>query len=251
MKKQKTKTQNFIIINLIAIFVLLFAFETKAEGRRFWEKSEIEKCRTLYNKKTPKAWEQAYESTCSELARNGNGEAQYFIGMIIKNSPKIPDYKAQAYSFFYVANENGEGRAKGEIAKIENKVDLKVAYEMLSNIYYSSIEKHRMAKDDNKSFEFLVKSSNLGSSSSQDDLCVVYALGFRGTFKFQKDYIRAYKWCYLANLDLKIRSNEKSQKVFARLKSLMTKSQILEGEKLAKEWIKNNPDLINNSYSKK
>ena len=247
MKKQNNKIYKKIcnfIFNVITIFILSFAFEAKAEGWRFWEKSEIEKCRELYNAKTPKSWEQAYESTCSELARYGNGEAQYYVGMMIKNSPNIPDYKAQAYSFFYVANENGEKRAVGEMEGM-GELNFGLVYEMLSNIYYSSIVKHNMIKDDAISFEFLKKSSDLGSSSSQDDLCVKYALGFHGTFIFQKDYTQAYKWCYLASLDQEIHNNEKSQKVFDKLKSLMTKEQILQGKKLAQEWIKNNPDLIN------
>lgn len=242
MKKFKS-----VITTILAIFFILTAFEAKAEFKLFAKKEEsaIKECRKLYEQKTKESWQKAYEVVCSELARNGNGEAQYYVGMMLKEANQLKDNKAMAYSFFYVANENGEKRAKSEMEGMKI-LDMGVVYEMLSNIYYSSITKHNMIKDDIKSFEFLEKSSGLGSSSSQDDLCVTYALGFHGNFKFQKDYIQAYKWCYLASLDPKIKADKKSQQVFAKLKSLMTKDQIQQGQKLAKEWIKNNPDLINN-----
>lgn len=206
------------------------------------QKSEIEKCRKLYNAKTQKSWERAYELTCSELARNGDGEAQYYVGMIVKDSPKIPDYKAVAYSFFYVANENGERGAKREMEgmkKVMGKRDLSMSYIILGNDSYSNfLRSDMLKKDDERSFKFLTMSSDLGSSSSQYNLCLSNSIGFHGSFRFPKNYTEAYKWCYLANLDPKISDNEKSQKAFSKLKSLMTQEQIKQGQELAKEWIK-------------
>jgi len=262
MKNNFFKTAKSNLLKALATGLLLvclsvtFAFEANA-GWKFWERSEIEKCRTLYSRKTPKSWEQAYESTCSELARNGNGEAQYYIGMIIKNSPKIPDYKAQAYSFFYVANENGEERAKGEMEKMKlNNREMERVYHAIRNIYNSSITTSSMTKkDDKKSLEFLGKSANFGNRLSQSAFASAYALGFSDKYKFSPDLIQAYKWSYLSIQDnigffpdsIKDVETEKqtAKKVFDKIEYMCDKSQIQQGQKLAKEWIKNNPDLVN------
>jgi len=252
----KNNIRSLVLTLVLALGILLstlaFAFAT---SQPLSVKTEIEKCRNLYSQKNPKAWELAADSTCSNLAFNGSSEAQYYIGMIIKNSSIIiPNREVMAYNFFYVANENGEDRAKEEVKILEkkmNKRELGTAYISIMNDYYSEFKKSNMVKKDDKcASEFLEKSANLGIVKSQDELCVVNALGFYGNFKFKKNYIKAYKWCYIANLNPEIQHNEKSQKVLTKLKSLMTATQIQQAKTLAEEWIKNNPDLINNSDPK-
>jgi hypothetical protein len=251
MKKSLNKTLAIIALVVVLPLGVLLSSLLPVIGDNVSQnselpKSELEKCRELYSQKTKGSWLQAYESTCSELAKNGNGEAQYYLGMIIKSSPNIPDYKAAAYSFFYVANENGDRRGRDEIEKVKKlmgKKDLSISYIMLGNDSYSEYLKSGMLKkDDKRSFKFLGLSSEFGSTVSQYNLCLSYSVGFHGKFKFSKNYIEAYKWCSLANLDPKIKSNEKSQKVFAKLKSLMTEAQITQGNKLVEEWIGNNQD---------
>ncbi len=228
----------------------------------FNSKSEIEKCRELYNQKTPKSWELAYDSTCSKLARYGNGEAQYYIGMIIKNSPKIPNYKAQAFSFFYAANKNGEERARGEMEGMKlNKRELERTYNFIGNIYNSlTTDSTMIKKDDQTSFSFLKKSALLGNKTAQSGLASGFALGFFETYKFNEDLLQAYKWSYLSIQDnigffpdsVKDIETEKrtTKKVFDKIESMCDKSQILQGRKLAEEWIKNNLDLIKDNQLK-
>ena len=214
---------------------------------------EMKECRKLYNQKTQQSWKKAYESTCSELARYGNAEAQYYVGMIIKNSPDLPNYQAMAHTFFYVSSKNGYDGAEEELNKNNlEKKDFIIFLNMISNIYYSGTKGYNLIdKDDDKSFIFLEKSAELGNNILQKDLCISYVSGSRGEYIFNKNYVKAYKWCYLANLDPQIKNNNRSQKVFNKLKSLMTKEQIIEGEKLANEWIKNNSELTNNNSNKK
>ncbi len=85
------------------------------------------------------------------------------------------------------------------------------------------------------------------------------AIGVSGAYKFTPNLTEAYKWSYISVQEnigffpdsIKDIEAEKqaAKKVFNKIKSMCTKDQIIQGKSLAKEWIKNNPDLVSSSFS--
>ncbi len=104
--------------------------------------------------------------------------------------------------------------------------------------------------DYQKSFEYLKKAAEAGDVGMQSALGASYFLGkdWMNKFEIEKNFIKGYKWMYLATIHSNQLNHEYMlhQTSLNKMKKMMEKYQIAESKKLIKIWLNQNKDFIKN-----
>lgn len=152
-----------------------------------------------------------YVIKCKNAASNGNVIAQNTLGYLYLNGQGITsDYK-EAANWFRMAAEQGYDAAQFNLA---------IMYKLGQGV----------EMDQDESIKWLRLAADNGHTDAQYSLGNIY---FQGN-GLEQDYVRAYMWWTLAE---KTGEKDVSNNKQAAEKK-MTKTEVHDAEKLAKEWIK-------------
>jgi len=145
---------------------------------------------------------------CSPLAKDGNPEAQYYLGLMYYNGQGVPqDYK-EAVRWYRLAAEQGNAPA-------QNDLGARYTYgQGVPRDYKEAVRWYRLAADQGYAFA----QNNLGS---------MYASGHG----VHRDYILAHMWYNLAGA-----GGSQSAKNRDSVAAKMKPAQIAEAQRLAREW---------------
>ncbi len=146
------------------------------------------------------------------LAVQGDGNAQYGIGLMYYHGQGVPQDYSEALKWYKMAAEQGDAKALFSVARMYN------AGIGVPRDYIEALNWYRRAAE-------------LGHGDSQAQLGVMYFVGM----KVSRDYIKALKWLKIAaslGVDLAPRYSD----IVAKR---MTPEQIAEAQGLADEWLDN------------
>ena len=143
------------------------------------------------------------------LADQGNAYAQYELGSMYVNGQGVPEDYAEAAKWFRLAADQGNAKAQFGLGLMYYN-----GRGVVQN-YAEAMKWYRRAADQN-------------FSAAQNNEKHMYLDGY----SVPKDDVSAYMWLNLAAADFATLQ----QKVETSLELLMTPSQIVEAQKLAREW---------------
>jgi TPR repeat protein len=143
------------------------------------------------------------------LAEQGDAGAQYVVGMMyFKGNGAPQDYK-EAVRWFRLAAEQGNSLAQVN----------------LGNLYLLG---KGVPQDDTEALKWLRPAAEEGVNTAQMKLGIIYQSG-KGV---PQDYIHAHMWFNLAG----VQGNKKAAELRDNLAKQMTTVQIVEAQRLAREW---------------
>jgi len=180
-----------------------------------------------------------------KAAEQGLREAQYFLGQCYANGNGVSNDKTEAAKWWQKAAdqglsvaqhdlglcyERGDGVAKDavEAAKWYRKAAEQNDAGAQSNLGVLYEKGEGVAKDYMEAVRWYRKAAEQNDAGAQFNLGRCYAFGDG----VAKDYVQAYEWVLLAGAQ----GNEIAKKLRTDLEGLMTREQIAEGQKLARNF---------------
>jgi TPR repeat protein len=143
------------------------------------------------------------------LAKQGDAVAQYHLGLLYSNGQGVPKDDAQARQWY-------------EKASVQGHVDAQVNLGMLLDYGRGGPQDFKMA------VRWYLRSANQGNELAQRKLGLLYERGDG----VQQDFVQAYMWYKLGAA-----SGVKAGVVLRDALAIrMTSDQLLEAQKLAREW---------------
>ena len=143
------------------------------------------------------------------LAKQGDAVAQYHLGLLYSNGQGVPKDDAQARQWY-------------EKAAVQGHVDAQVNLGMLLDYGRGGPQDFKMA------VRWYLRSANQGNELAQRKLGLLYERGDG----VQQDFVQAYMWYKLGAA-----SGVKAGVVLRDALAIrMTSDQLLEAQKLAREW---------------
>ena len=146
---------------------------------------------------------------CRKAAEQNHANAQYNLGGCYADGKGVTKDHLEAVKWLRKAADQNHANAQYNLG-----------------CYYADSE--GVTKDDVEAVKWYRKAADQNDDVAQRILSVCYFLG-RGV---AKDYEVAYKWSLLAAA----KGNEKAKNSIALLESMMTREQIAEGQKLARDF---------------
>jgi len=144
-----------------------------------------------------------------QLADQGDGDAQYSLGVMHYTGQGVPHDHGEAMKWFRKAADQG-------IASAQHN---------LGFMYYNG---QVVPEDYKEAVRWYRKSADQGNASAQSNLGVMYATGYG----VPEDYVQAHMWFNLAAAQGYDKA-KKNRDVFAKKMSV---EQIAQAQKLARDW---------------
>ncbi len=148
-----------------------------------------------------------------KAAEQGYAPAEHNLGLMYDKGQGVPQDYQEALKWYRKAAE--QGHAPGQFC-------LGLMYD----------EGQGVPQDYQEALKWYRKAAEQGDARAQNNLGVMYRLG-QGV---PKDYVRAHMWLNLAASKLSGEERDDTVKLRDRLAEKMTREQIAEAQKLAREW---------------
>lgn len=183
----------------------------------------------------------------AELARKGNVEAQYHVGMLLNNGIGVSKDPKQAYEWFEKSSRSGDALASYKVGcylagQFGNVVPLNAAmafdYKLKSAEAGYSLAQHDIAvsylrnNEFEKAFQWTKAAAAQGYPMSLYNLSVSFKDG-QGT---PADKILSYGYFKLAKLVAEGKINPKAQAALEDLKKSMSENEIERAEQFVMQW---------------
>ena len=192
---------------LFALFIALLLVGCEQEGQSVGSDGEVEDKPFLPSLPSLSLNESKFERT-KRLAESGNIKAQHNLGFMYENGKGVPEDDKEAVKWYARAAEQGLAKAQSN----------------LGNRYYNG---EGVPQDYKEAVKWYTKSAEQGYADAQLNLGIMYLKGD----EVIQDYVTAYAW-------LKANGSANGAKGMDLAKKLMTKEQIAEAQKLAREIFK-------------
>ncbi len=144
-----------------------------------------------------------------KAADQGDASAQFILGVIYEGGRGVTKDEAEAVKWYRKAADQGHARAQSTLG-----------------VMYANGQ--GVTKDDAEAVKWYRKAADQGEAVAQSNLGAMYARG-EGV---PKNHLEAYKWRLLAAAQ----GDELAKKAVPALERDMTREQIAEGQKLAREF---------------
>ena len=228
---------------LFALFIALLLVGCEQEGQSVGSDGEVEDKPFLPSLPSLSLNESKFERT-KRLAESGNIKAQHNLGFMYENGKGVPEDDKEAVKWYARAAEQGLAKAQSNLGnryyngegvpqdyKEAVKWYTKAAEQGLAGTQFNLGMMYHFGKgvpQDNKhAVKWYTKSAEQGYADAQLNLGIMYLKGD----EVIQDYVTAYAW-------LKANGSANGAKGMDLAKKLMTKEQIAEAQKLAREIFK-------------
>ena len=159
-----------------------------------------------------------------KASEQGDAKAQYFLGFMNASGRGVTKDEKEAVHWFRKAAEQGYAEAVNWLRKASEQGDAEAQY-ALGFIYISG---RGVTKDKKQAIYWCREAAKRGNTKAQSNLGVQYSMGAG----VAKDYVESYKWRLLAAAQ----GSETAKLAAPALEINMTREQIAEGQKLAREF---------------
>jgi uncharacterized protein len=146
-------------------------------------------------------------------ASQGSGIGQYSLGLSYSNGTGVPQDYAEALRLFRLSANQGNPQAQGQLG-------------------FAYLQGRGVDQNDAEAAKWFRLSAEQGESLSQSFLGMMYLAG-RGV---TQDYVQAHVWSNLAASHLSGGVRDEAVRVRDTAASKMTPEQIVEAQRLAREW---------------
>lgn len=183
----------------------------------------------------------------SELAKNGNPEAQYHAGMMLNNGIGVTQDPKQAFIWFEKAAQSGDllasykvgcyfgGQFKGVVPTNEEK---SFQYKLVAAEAGYSLAQHDVGNAYFRRNEYDEGIKWWGSAAKQGDFMSLYNLSsvYTEGKAVPKDNVRAYAYFKLAKLFSEDRLSVETQRVLDGRKDSMSAAELERAEQIVSQW---------------
>lgn len=150
------------------------------------------------------------------LAEQGNANAQHNLGLIYDNGDGVPQDYAEARAWYLKASAQGFALSQ-------------------NNLGFMYATGHGVARDPAQAVTWYRKAAEQGDATAQYNLGIMYQHG-QGV---EQSYVQAHMWFSLgaSSATASAEARERAAKALEELAANMTRAEIVEAQRMAREWI--------------